>query len=222
VEFIGFAARASAHNKTGRLMPFVIQNNMILLAPVLFAASIYMVLGRLVRATKGEAHSIIKPRWLTRLFVTGDILSLTIQGSGGGLMVVAEFGKVAQAIVIVGLVFQIVIFGLFCTTAFLFHRRMRRDPVTEYVTAEIDWEQTLYMLYAVSGLIMFRSLFRVVEFIMGADGYLLSTEWPLYLFDALPMVIAMAVYWRWFPSTFQNLGSRLSGTSLSHLTPSHK
>ncbi|KAK4235020.1 protein RTM1 [Achaetomium macrosporum] len=220
MEFVGFAARASAHNKTGKLMPFVMQNNMILLAPVLFAASIYMVLGRVIRATKGEAHSIIKPRRLTRLFVTGDSLSLAIQGTGGGLMVVAEYGKVAQAIVIVGLVFQIVIFGLFCTTAFLFHRRMGQDPVTEYVTGDIEWEPILYMLYAVSVLIMLRSLFRVVEFIMGADGYLLSTEWPLYVFDAVPMLLAMVAYWRWFPSTLQSSGSRLSGTSLSHLTTS--
>lgn len=186
-------------------MPFVIQNNMILLAPVLFAASIYMVLGRVIRATKGEAHSIIKPRRLTRLFVMGDILSLAVQGTGGGLMVVAEHGKLAQVIVILGLVLQIVIFGLFCTTAFLFHSRMRRDPLTDYhVAAEVEWEQVLYMLYGVSALIMFRSVFRVIEFIMGADGYLLSTEWPLYIFDAVPMLLVMVVFWRWFPSTLQS------------------
>jgi hypothetical protein len=127
VEFIGFATRASAQDKTGKLMPFVIQKNMILLAPVLFAASIYMVLGRLTRATKGKTHSIIRPKRLTRLFVTGDILSLAIQGSGGGLMVVAQYGKLAQAIVIVGLVFQTIIFGLFGTTASKSHRLGRRS-----------------------------------------------------------------------------------------------
>jgi hypothetical protein len=177
VEFIGYAARASAHDKTGKLIPYVIQNTFILLAPVLFAASIYMVLGRIIRSIpNGEAHSIIRPKLLTRLFVIGDVLSLAIQGSGAGMMVTGEHAKLAQAIVVVGLVFQIAIFSVFCATAVIFHRRMRRStsPVlTESAVAAntMQWQEALYMLYAVSGLIMLRSVFRVIEFIMGVDGY---------------------------------------------------
>ncbi len=200
VEFVGYAARASAHTKTGKLMPFAIQNSMILLAPVLFAASIYMTLGRVVRAIKGEKHSVIRPGWLTKLFVTGDILSLAIQGSAAGLMIIRDIAKIGQGLVIAGLVFQIIIFGLFCLTAIQFHRRMRRDAAAAYVPVEVKWEQTLQMLYGVSALVMERSIFRVVEFIMGNDGYLLSTEWPVYVFDAVPMLLAMGIFWQWWPS----------------------
>jgi hypothetical protein len=49
-EFVGYACRAvSAQSPPGhyRLMPFVIQNSYILIAPALFAATIYMILGGL-------------------------------------------------------------------------------------------------------------------------------------------------------------------------------
>jgi hypothetical protein len=55
------------------------------------------------------------------------------------------------------------------------------------------------MLYIVSALIMVRSVFRVVEFIGGQDGYLLKHEWTLYVFDALLMFAAIVIFaWR-FP-----------------------
>lgn len=52
--------------------PFIIQSLLILIAPALMAASIYMVLGRIILLTEGEVHSIIKRRWLTKLFVFGE------------------------------------------------------------------------------------------------------------------------------------------------------
>lgn len=39
------------------------------------------------------------------------------------------------------------------------------------------------MLYATSGLIMLRNIFRVVEYAMGQEAYLLSNEWCVYIFD---------------------------------------
>jgi hypothetical protein len=76
VEVIGYIGRCIAHNSTGKLLPFILQNFFILLAPALFAASIYMVLGRIIRSVRGERHSLIRVHWLTRAFVTGDVLSL--------------------------------------------------------------------------------------------------------------------------------------------------
>ncbi|RSL53636.1 hypothetical protein CEP53_007686 [Fusarium sp. AF-6] len=91
MEVIGFATRAVAREKTGQLMPYVIQNTNILLAPVFFAASIYMTLGRLIRMTNGERHSIISLKWLTKIFVTSDVHSLMVQGGGAGMMVMSDF-----------------------------------------------------------------------------------------------------------------------------------
>lgn len=184
-------------------MPYAIQNSFILLSPVLFAASIYMTLSRVIRSVGGESHSIFRPLRLTRIFVTGDILAMTIQSGAAGMMVISDLAKIGEGIVIGGLGFHVVVFGVFFTTAMLFHIRMRRDPAAKQIPADLKWEQLLYMLYGASALIMARSIFRMVEFIMGHDGYLLSTEWPLFVFDSTPMLVVMAIFWYWFPSVVQ-------------------
>lgn len=64
------------------LGPYIIQNVLLLIAPALMAASIYMILGRIIMLTDGETHALIKRRWLTKAFVSGDVLSLLLQSSG--------------------------------------------------------------------------------------------------------------------------------------------
>ncbi len=183
-------------------MVYAIQNMYILVAPALFAASIYMTLGRIMTSVRAEKYSPIRPSKLTMTFVAGDILSFTIQGGGGGLMVIQKPGLAewGERIIILGLVVQVVLFGLFGVTAVVFHRRLRFAPTPDSLDVLIPWEQTLYMLYIVSALVMVRSIFRVAEFAAGQTGYPLSHEWTLYVFDSLLMFAVTVVFaWR-FPS----------------------
>ena len=62
--------------------PYIQQTILILLAPALFAASIYMMLGRIVILLNAEQHCIFRKKWLTKFFVCGDILSFTVQAAG--------------------------------------------------------------------------------------------------------------------------------------------
>ena len=55
---------------------------LILLAPPLYAATIYMTLGRLITLLDAERLSLVPIRWLTAVFVTGDVLSFLLQGAG--------------------------------------------------------------------------------------------------------------------------------------------
>jgi hypothetical protein len=61
---------------------YSLQTIVLLVAPALLAASIYMMLGRIILVTDGEQHSLIPKRWLTKLFVTGDVISFLMQGAG--------------------------------------------------------------------------------------------------------------------------------------------
>lgn len=83
-EAIGYAARAvNAHQAPNYgTMPYAMQSVFILLAPSLFAASIYMVLGRLIRRVDGDSRSLIQSTKLTKVFVIGDILAFLIQSGG--------------------------------------------------------------------------------------------------------------------------------------------
>ena len=219
VEFVGFASRAAAHNRTGKLMPFAIQQNNILLAPVFFAATIYTTLGRVIRHTNGEKHAFIRPTRITKIFVGGDVFSLVVQGGASGLMIAGKSPKLAQAIILIGLALQIILFATFWALALVFHAHMLKDHTMQDVPVTFNWEGILRMLYVCCGLVMLRSVFRVVEFVMGTDGYLLSNEWPLYIFDAVPMLIVMVVFWRWFPIVMNQPTSWRSSVAMAHLNP---
>lgn len=58
------------------------QDLFILLAPILYAASIYMLLGRIITFLHGEHLSYVPVRLMTKIFVSGDILSFIIQAAG--------------------------------------------------------------------------------------------------------------------------------------------
>ncbi|PQK15801.1 hypothetical protein BB8028_0006g01230 [Beauveria bassiana] len=201
-EAIGYVGRCIAYDSTGELIPYMLQSIFLLLAPILFAASLYMTLGRVIRSVDGEKYSIIRSKRITAIFVTGDVVSFMIQGGGAGMLVKADSASsknMGQNIIIGGLIFQILIFGIFCVVALSFHHRFTRKALVNCYL-DIPWQSVLMMLYATSGLVMVRNLFRVVEYAMGEDGYLLSNEWCVYIFDGLLMFFAMVLFGARYPN----------------------
>ncbi|OTA76883.1 hypothetical protein M434DRAFT_87886 [Hypoxylon sp. CO27-5] len=203
MEVIGYCARAAAHDRTGELIPYIIQNILILLPPVLFAASIYMVLGRIIRAVHGEPYSLIRVNILTKVFVAGDVISFFVQGGGAGIMAQGGNAETGEKIIVGGLILQIVMFGLFIITAVIFQTRYQKHKVAAPTYDAMGWRMSMYMLYGVSALIMVRNIFRTVEFAEGQDGYLLSHEWTVYVFDAILMLAVMVIFLVWYPSNLK-------------------
>jgi hypothetical protein len=83
-EATGYVGRAINSQETPdwSIGAFILQSVLILVAPAVFAASIYMELGRIIRLTDGTAFSLVKIKWLTKIFVGGDVLSFLMQSSG--------------------------------------------------------------------------------------------------------------------------------------------
>ncbi|KAF5010180.1 hypothetical protein FDECE_3673 [Fusarium decemcellulare] len=211
LEVVGFIGRIAANNATAELMPYIIQSVFLLIPPSLFAASIYMTLGRIMRGLgpKAEMCSIIRVKWLTTLFVVGDVFSFLIQSSGAGMMAAGDDPTIGENIVVGGLFIQILFFGLFVAAAVIFHLRYRRSSANwrtvaaTSVPGTFDWERMMMMLYATSALILVRCIFRIIEYVMGADAYPLKNEWTLYIFDAVLMAATMAIFYIWYPSEIQ-------------------
>lgn len=63
----------------------------------------------------------------------------------------------------------------------------------------------MYVLYITNSLILLRSVFRVIEYAMGNNGYLLRHEVFLYIFDAVPMLAVMVFYVWKYPSEITEL-----------------
>ncbi|KAF2119841.1 RTA1 like protein-domain-containing protein [Lophiotrema nucula] len=200
-EAIGYAARAAAHTDTESKTPYIIQSVLILVAPILFAASIYMVLGRLILRTESESLSVIRPRWVTVIFVTGDILCFFIQSGGAGMLVQADDQsgvKRGENIILGGLILQILCFGFFVVVAGIWHKRMSAMETPAARTGLIPWRRYISLLYVASVCISIRNACRVVEYAMGRDAYLLTHEWPMYIYDFLLMATALGVCLSWY------------------------
>ncbi|KAL1638019.1 hypothetical protein SLS58_009040 [Diplodia intermedia] len=209
IETVGYLGRFISSRQTPdwKTWPYAMQSLTLLLAPAFFAASIYMVLGRIVRLTDGSAHSPIPVKWLTKIFVLGDVISFLGQSAGGGMLSKADTAnevKWGERIIIGGLCVQLLFFGLFMIVAAIFHIRILRVPTATAVALTVPWRRYLVILYVASALIMVRSVFRVVEYIQGSDGYLMSKEMFIYIFDASLMFLTMVIFNIWHPSRIIN------------------
>lgn len=135
-----------------------------------------------------------------------------------------------EHIIIVGLFVQLVTFAFFIVVAGVFHHRLVNDKPLQRNSkgsahfgsgrkhrqlestssvapalspAEVNalpWKRHLYNLYIASTLIIVRSVFRIIEYLQGNAGYLLSHEIFLYIFDALLMLAVMVLFLGVHPS----------------------
>lgn len=182
----------------------------------LFAATIYMEFGGLVTKTDAESYTLVPHKWITKIFVAGDMLSFVlqgggqseahtlssmwtalIQGPGGGYQSSGslEALETGSHIIIVGLFVQLAFFGFFMVSACVFHWHLVRQPtIRSCLGWSCPWRKHLYTMYGASLLIMVRSIFRAVEYLQGFNGYILRHEMYLYAFDALLMFAVMVLF----------------------------
>jgi hypothetical protein len=105
------------------------QSLLLLIAPALFAASIYIILGRIILLTGAEDCSLIRQRWLTKIFVAGDVISFITQCGGGGIQAAGSLSLLhtGEKIIVVGLFLQLTFFGIFIVVAGIFHYRLSKS-----------------------------------------------------------------------------------------------
>lgn len=207
-ECIGYIGRVLSSNEAPNFTvgPFLVMNIFTLLAPPLFAASVYMCLGRIVRATEGEKYSLVPSSLLTKIFVAGDITGLVVQGVGSGYMTAGSLQAyyTGSKVVDGGLALLVASFAVFIVVAIYFDIQMRRNPTPEAESNPLNWRGYLMVLYAGCILIFIRSVFRLVEYIQGNSGWLIRHEWTFYVFDAMLMFVAMVLFNIYHPSTIKS------------------
>lgn len=181
-----------------------------------------MVLGRLITRVRGEALAPIRPSWLTKIFVGGDILSFLIQIVGSG-SITSNF-TLAKTVILVGLVVQILFFGLFIVGAAVFHRRLAANGSATYSLATNDsqvhgkgWRSVMYVLYSASALIFIRSVFRLIEFTGTNNSPMMTSEAYIYLCDSTLMFLVLVIVGYFNPISYvrNNKALVMNGEELS-------
>lgn len=103
-----------------------------------------------------------------------------------------KYMALGQHLVVLALIIQITSFGLFMITAVIFHYNIAHTPTP--ISYQVKWQKYMYALYAASILIFIRSIFRVVEFSGGNDGFLMRQEYLMYLFEGILMACVMLCF----------------------------
>lgn len=202
VEVGGYYGRAWSHRDPHSVKAYVLQSLLILSAPPFLAGTIYMSLGRIIVSLRAEGYSIVRPRWLTPLFVLVDVVCFLTQMGGAGVQVSGSGSlRVAgQKIVLGGLILQIIVFSFFVFIAYGFHLRNSRQPATILSSStdpagiSIKWRRQMWALYVVSVFVLARNIFRIAEFTGAGTGFINTHEAMVYVFDATLMWLVMVVF----------------------------
>lgn len=199
-EIVGCVCRIISSQNPLLLRPFVVQAVLLLVAAALFAATIYMVLGRIIAVLECHSRLLVPAKWLTKIFVVGDIVSFVMQGVGASVRA-SDRSRAAHAerIIIGGLFVQIGFFAVFMVVLALFQLQIRKQPSAEarclrnVPSKWRNWQLILVVLFLCSLLILVRSIVRAVEFLQGFDGFLISNEVFIYTLDLLLMFLNMVL-----------------------------
>ncbi|KAK4695116.1 hypothetical protein P7C71_g2571, partial [Lecanoromycetidae sp. Uapishka_2] len=109
-EAIGYIGRIIMHGNPWSSTGFEIQICCLILAPAFVAAGIYLTLKHCV-IELGPSFSRLRPNYYTWIFISCDILSLVLQGVGGGIAASGKPGssstKVGTDLMITGVVWQV-------------------------------------------------------------------------------------------------------------------
>jgi hypothetical protein len=187
--------------KDPELWPLVISQVSIVVAPAFLAAQDYMIVGRMMSFV-GPSSSVISHRVITKLFVFLDIVCVITQA--GGITILTNNNdtgadmnqlRLGRWILIGGLMAQVFAFVSFVFVAVAFDLKSRK-----LVGERIDELRPLFTAFYVSaGLIIGRSVYRTIEFgtidfSTAVQGYLYNNEWPFYVLDAVPIIIATVLF----------------------------
>jgi hypothetical protein len=193
---LGYVLRYFSAKTPSSLMLYIGQSLLIILPPSLYAATIYMIYGRIAVFVNAPDASIIRPTRVTKIFVIGDAISFWLQAGGGGMMAQESMANMGKYIMLGGLFAQLMFFGFFLIVSLIFWKRMRSSPARHTTPSygKRTWMALLKLLFAAAALIIFRCGFRIIESNQGHTGYLASHELYIYLFDAAPMFIVQAMF----------------------------
>ncbi|KAJ5098760.1 hypothetical protein N7532_005761 [Penicillium argentinense] len=195
-ETFGYYGRAWSHESRFEISSWALQEMLILCAPPLIAATVYMVLGRIIRSFNAEHLSSMRTKWLTFVFVMNDVLCFCTQLGGAGVQVTGDpqVMSIGKKVVLAGLIFSLVVFAFFILIAVKFHLRLKKFPTPLLIlNSDLKWASYMWAMYVACAAMMVRNLVRTIQFGASRTTDVNTKEAYIYVFDAFLMFLSMLV-----------------------------
>ncbi|KAM9939931.1 hypothetical protein OXX80_000597 [Metschnikowia pulcherrima] len=136
LEVIGYLGRVLGFINNESTGYYVMQSLCLTVAPAFIMAGIYFLFAQNV-AVHGRQYSLLKPMWYSYFFITIDVVSIFVQGGGGGLVSAGDgnMQNLGNIIMFIGILVQIIAITIFLFFWFIFLGRTffhDRDSVPEH------------------------------------------------------------------------------------------
>lgn len=220
-EAIGYVGRILMHSNPFSSAGFNMQICCLIIAPAFISAGIYLTLKHLVYSF-GEEFSHIRPDWYTWIFISCDILSLVLQGAGGGTAASAAHGSnainIGSDLMLAGIIFQVVvlaIFGFFLTEYLVrvYRNRSRLSASATALSHDLKFQLFLTGVVVAYITILTRCIYRIPEMSGGWRNDIMRNETEFIVLDGVMITIATAALTIFhpgycFPALSNTMGSK--------------
>ncbi|KDR69649.1 hypothetical protein GALMADRAFT_230599 [Galerina marginata CBS 339.88] len=210
IEILGWSGRLWSSFSPLLSTPFQIEITCTIVAPTPLLAANFVILGEIIRRL-GSTYSRLSPKWYTIIFCTCDVVSLVVQGAGGGIAATAPDLKGANLganIMLGGIVFQLGVIVLYSILALEYFIRYHFDaPISSRVKSVASTNDQSegqlrglftfklklmsYALIFSTTLLFIRAIYRTIELADGWNGRIISNELYFNVLDATMIVLAM-------------------------------
>ncbi|KAK2749376.1 hypothetical protein FQN57_006308 [Myotisia sp. PD_48] len=198
-EAIGYIGRIILRDNPFSITGFQMQICCLIMAPAFLSAAIYLTLKHLCLAL-GPNLSLLKPRYYTWIFIGVDLLSLTLQGIGGGLAASSNGDRAQQDlganVMIAGIVWQVftlVVFGILVGHFFWRVNSEKRHSANP--TAQKLWASRKFKLFLISTTVAFlaifaRCVYRIAEMVGGWRNHIMRDEISFIILEGFMCLVA--------------------------------
>ncbi|CAN9090161.1 RTA1-domain-containing protein [Alternaria alternata] len=217
-EVVGYAGRLIMYNNPFDETGFQMQICCLIISPAFISAGIYLTLKHIV-INFGESWSRLPPVWYTRIFITGDILSLVLQGAGGGIAATADPGSdlldIGTNLMVAGVVLQVVIlscFGILLAEYAIrtYNRRNQLSAEAMTLFHKTSFRCFIFAIIAAFLGIYVRCVYRIPELTGGWRSELMREETEFIILEGAMIVLSVLVLTVFHPGyCFPALGNTI-------------
>lgn len=196
-EAIGYVGRIMLHHNPFDGNGFDIQICCLIIAPAFLAAGVYLTLKYLV-LTIGRDYSRIRPKYYTWIFILCDLLSLVLQGAGGGIAATANTNTsqdIGNDLMMAGIAWQVLtllVFGIlvadYCLRAY--KNRASFTPATVALLRSRNFRLFAGAVTLAYFAIFTRCVFRIAEMANGWANSIMQDETDFIVLDGVMCTIA--------------------------------
>lgn len=194
-DILGYGGRIMLYQDPFSFAGFMIQITTITFGPAFLAAAIYFTLAR-ITTYLGREYSRLPPKAYYYIFIPCDLVSLALQGAGGGLSSTSSGGStVAVDVSIAGLSFQVITICIFIALATDFAIRYRKGRKTSTNKLVLPKQFKIFVAFLSLAiiLILIRCGYRIAELKGGYRGpgsEMIREEAPFIALEGVMIILA--------------------------------